>query len=78
MIKSTISHPLSVRLPLFDEIFAGKFQADLASDGNVHNDSYMMDEDKIEIVSTIDPVKTSRSKGKQLADRTLVDIGKGT
>ena len=70
-------HPLAVRLPLFDEIFAGKYQQNLPIDENLMIASSIMDEDKIEILPTKDTVKTSRNKKKRLPNRVETSNGKG-
>lgn len=76
-LMHVVRHPLSVRLPLFDEIFAGKYQPILPLDENVMIASSIMDEDKIEVVATKDTVKTSRSKKKRSANREETSDEKG-
>ena len=61
-------HPLAVRLPLFDEIFAGKYQPILPLDEHLLIASSIMDEDRIEVVPTKDTVRTSRNKKKRPAN----------
>lgn len=67
-----------MRLPLFDEIFAGKFQPNLGTDSNVSLPLSIMDEDKIETVPTKDTVKTSRNKRKRLSNQAELSNEKGS